>query len=110
MLLHTQAEHGPVGLTGPFVIAVSCQGTRSYELVGGKGFEPNRPRKGERGYGPSADHPHVPPVSLHRYAVSLHRHVSWRQNLPVTWRDAFSRQAQKQKGLLGDRPRRPGSR
>jgi hypothetical protein len=31
-------------------------------LVGGKGFEPKRSREGERGYGPSADHPHVPPV------------------------------------------------
>ena len=62
MLLHTQAERGPVGLTGPIAIPVGCQRTRSYELVGGKGFEPNRPPKGERGYGPSADHPLVPPV------------------------------------------------
>jgi hypothetical protein len=41
---------------------VSCQRPRSCELVGGKGFEPNRSPGGERGYGPSADHPLVPPL------------------------------------------------
>jgi len=35
-----------VGLTGPIAIPVNCQRTRSCELVGGKGFEPNGPRKG----------------------------------------------------------------
>ena len=56
MLLHTQAERGPVSFTGPST-SVSCQRPRSFELVGGKGFEPNRSR-GENGcYGPSADHP-----------------------------------------------------
>ena len=39
--LHTQAEHGPVSFTGPST-SVSCQRPRSFELVGGKGFEPNR--------------------------------------------------------------------
>jgi hypothetical protein len=31
------------------------------ELVGGEGFEPNRSPRGERGYGPPAVHPLVPP-------------------------------------------------
>ena len=47
MHLHTQAEHGPVSLTGPST-SVSCQRPRSFELVGGKGIEPNRPL-GENG-------------------------------------------------------------
>jgi len=41
--LHTQAEHGPVSFTGPST-SVSYQRTHSYELVGSKGFEPNRSR------------------------------------------------------------------
>ena len=56
-----QAEHGPVSFTGPST-CVGCQRPRSCELVGGKGFEPKRSPWGERGYGPSADHPLVPPV------------------------------------------------
>ena len=54
-VLHTQAERGPVSFTGPST-SVSFQRPRSFELVGGKGFEPNR-SWGERVYGPSADHP-----------------------------------------------------
>jgi len=75
MLLHTQAERGPVGLTGPIVIPVSCQRTRSFELVGGKGFEPG------------------PTVSLHVPTRPV------RHNLPVTWRALFSRQAQNKKAF-----------
>ena len=41
--LHTQAEHGPVSFTGPSTL-VSYQRTHSCELVGSKGFEPNRSR------------------------------------------------------------------
>ena len=55
-ILHTQAEHGRVALTGPST-SVSFQRPRSFELVGGKGFEPNRPlgRTGLRPVsGPSA--------------------------------------------------------
>ena len=98
MLLHTQAERGPVGLTGPIAIPVNCQRTRSCELVGGKGFEPNGPPKGERGYGPSADHPHVPPVAKLPFRFTS-RPVSLRHNLPVTWRASFSRQAQNKKAF-----------
>ena len=47
-ILHTQAERGPVSLTGPSTL-VSCQRPRSCELVGGKGFEPNR-SLGENGF------------------------------------------------------------
>ena len=54
-ILHTQAEHGPVSFTG-LSTSVSFQRPRSFELVGSKGFEPNR-SWGERVYGPSADHP-----------------------------------------------------
>ena len=40
-IVDTQTEHGPVAFTGPGT-PVSCQRPRSCELVGGKGFEPNR--------------------------------------------------------------------
>ena len=42
MHFHTQADRGPVSFTGPTTY-VGCQRTRSFELVGGKGFEPNGP-------------------------------------------------------------------
>ena len=47
-IVDTLTEHGPVAFTGPGT-PVSCQRPRSYELVGGKGFEPNRSR-GENGF------------------------------------------------------------
>ena len=43
-----EAEHGPVSFTGPSTF-VSCQRPRSFELVGGKGFEPKR-SLGENGF------------------------------------------------------------
>lgn len=41
----------------------------SFELVGGKGFEPNR-SMGERVYGPSADHPLVPPSRRQDFSLA----------------------------------------
>jgi hypothetical protein len=85
---------------------------------------------GERVYGPSADHPLVPPVVATapgfepgptrfggsdapvtpRCRCSFHvSAVFQRQNLPTTWRGLLSASAKNKKGLLGDRPRRPGS-
>jgi hypothetical protein len=46
--IDTQTELGPVAFTGPSTL-VSCQRPRSRELVGGKGFEPNR-SLGENGF------------------------------------------------------------
>jgi len=69
--LHTQAEHGPVALTGPST-SVSFQRPRSFELVGGKGFEPNRPlgengvtarQRTIRSYHPSGDSAWIRPPS-----------------------------------------------
>src|SRR6476646_6167853 len=40
-IVDTETEHGPVAFTGPGT-PVGCQRSRSRELVGGKGFEPNR--------------------------------------------------------------------
>ena len=40
-VLDTEAERGPVSFTGR-PTSVSFQRPRSFELVGGKGFEPNR--------------------------------------------------------------------
>ena len=79
MLLHTQAERGPVGLTGPIAIPVNCQRTRSYELVG----------RTIRTYRPSPQC---------RFALRPEP-VSLRYTLPVTWRAAFSRQAQNKKAF-----------
>ena len=61
MHLHTQAERGPVLLTGPSPFRRFSKIPLS-RARGGKGFEPDRSPGGEWGYGPSADHPLVPPV------------------------------------------------
>src|SRR5262249_16515658 len=73
------------------------QRTRSFELVGGKGFEPNGPpRRGERGYGPPADHPLVPPVATSLFAC-VDGHTS-----PATSRAPFSRvEAKTKKAFQG---------
>ena len=52
------------------IVAVFKDPTRD-ELVGGKGFEPNRSPRGERVYGPPADHPLVPPVWRQRQDSNL---------------------------------------
>ena len=62
MLLHTQAERGPVGspARSPFPSVVKEPALASWWAA--RDSNPIAPRRGERGYGPSADHPHVPPV------------------------------------------------
>jgi hypothetical protein len=60
--LHTQAERGTGVVHRPIDVPSVVKDPALASLVGGKGFEPKRSRGGERGYGPSADHPHVPPV------------------------------------------------
>ena len=75
MHLHTEAEHGPVLLTGPSTVRRLSK-TPLLRALGGKGFEPNCSPWGERGYGPSADHPLVPPDVCSRLDQSR------RQTLP----------------------------
>ena len=58
--LHTQAEHGPVSFTGPSTF-VSYQRTPLLRVGGQQGIRTQSLPRGERGYGPSADHPLVPP-------------------------------------------------
>jgi hypothetical protein len=90
---------------------------------------PNAPVEGERGYGPSADHPHVPPhgdsarirtrtLKLWRLGCSVYTtlpmslHVSNRfedRTSPPPDADFLRASGQNKKGLLGDRPRRPVS-
>jgi hypothetical protein len=52
----TGAAHRPIDIVSVF------KDPTLDELVGGKGFEPKRSPQGERGYGPPADHPLVPPI------------------------------------------------
>ena len=52
----TGAAHRPID-----IVSVFKDPTRD-ELVGSKGFEPKRSPRGERGYGPPADYPLVPPI------------------------------------------------
>src|SRR5262245_42911327 len=108
-------------------LSVGCQRPRSFELVGGKGFEPNRSPAGERGYGPSADHPlrtaplatapgvEPGPTSFGgsdapvtpRCLRQLTSRPS-RRHTPSAWPAPSSRaRGQNKKGLPGDRPRRP---
>ena len=58
--LHTQAERGPVSFTGPSR-TVSFQRPRSCEPGGRQGIRTQTLPQGERVYGPSADHPLMPP-------------------------------------------------
>jgi hypothetical protein len=67
-IVDIRTERGLVTFTGPGT-PVSCQRTCSCELVGGKGFEPNR-SGGERVYGPSADHPLVPPFRRRDFSLA----------------------------------------
>ena len=127
-ILHTQAERGPVSLTGPSR-SVSCQRPRSCELVGGKGFEPDR-SPGENGftarqrtirlYRPfwrqrqdSNPDPRVLEarmLPLHHAAAAASPPDRFRHKPPRDQARAFFRASgQNKKGLLGDRPRRPGS-
>ena len=72
----------PVTFTGPST-SVGCQRHRSFELVGGKGFEPNRSLLGERGYSPSADHPLVPPCWRQRQGSNPDPRVLETRMLPL---------------------------
>ena len=128
-IVDTLTEHGPVAFTGPGT-PVSCQRPRSYELVGGKGFEPNRSR-GENGftarqrtirsYRPiwrQRQDSNPDPRGLEARMLPLHHAVVVASHLdrcktkpPRDLAPALYRASgQNKKGLLGERPRRPGSR
>src|SRR5262245_28116448 len=98
--LHTPAEHGPVSFTGPSTSSV-VKDPALASWWAARDSNPIAPW-GERGYGPSADHPLVPPdgdsarirtwipefwrLGCFRY-TTLSMHVSnlRRHNLLATW-------------------------
>ena len=97
--LHTQAEHGPVSLTGPSTF-VSFQRPRSFELVAWQGIRTRTRelwRLGCSRYTTLPASSHVPAISKTNPPCDLARVL-------------FRARGQNKKGLLGDRPRRPGSR
>lgn len=92
-----RTQSPPGGRTG--LRPVSGPSARTARLATVPGFEP-----GPTSFGGS-DAPATP-----RCRFASRPDLLLRQNLPVTWRVLLSRQAQNKKGLLGGRPRRPGSR
>src|SRR2546425_4812286 len=73
-----QGLEGPQATVTPHSLSLVVKDPALASLVGGNGFEPNCSPRGERGYGPSADHPLVPPD------VTSRPDQSRRQTLPVT--------------------------
>ena len=126
--LHTQAEHGPVLFAGPST-SFGCQRPPLLRAGGRQGIRTQRLPRGERVYGPSADHPLVPPcwrqrqdsnpdpralearmLPLHHAATSSHGSTVSKTQPPCDRaRSSSGLQAKNKKGLPGDRPRRPGS-
>ena len=117
-IVDTLTEHGPVAFTGPGT-PVSCQRPRSCELVGGKGFEPNRSR-GENGftarqrtirsYRPiwrQRQDSNPDPRGLEARMLSTASETKPSHDLARVFCPASD---QNKKGLPGDRPRRPVSR
>ena len=98
-IVDTRAEHAPVAFTGPGT-PVSCQRTRSCELFGDSARIRTRTREVWR-------------LGCCRYTtLSFLSHVSTASETkpPHDLTRAFCRASdQNKKGLLGDRPRRPGS-
>ncbi len=74
----TGAAHRPIDIVSVF------KDPTHDELVGGKGFEPNRSPRGERGYGPPANHPLVPPVWRQRQDSNPDPRVLEARMLPFT--------------------------
>ena len=113
MLLHTQAERGPVGLTGPIAIPSVVKEPALASWWAARDSNPMAPERGtglRPVSGPSARTALLGDSATPRCRFASRPTCLLRQNLPVTWRAVFSRQAQNKKGLLGCRPRRPGSR
>ena len=67
----TGAAHRPIDIVSVF------KDPTLDELVGSKGFEPKRSPRGERGYGPPADHPVVPPIG-DSARIRTRTHELWR--------------------------------
>jgi hypothetical protein len=76
--LHTQAERmdrlSSPGHRHPSVV----KDPTHVELVGSQGFEPKRSPRGERGYGPSADHPLVLPMFGDSARIRTRTRELWR--------------------------------
>ena len=125
---HTQAEHGPVPFTGP-TTSVGCQRPRSCEHVRFRTARVWRQRPSEReAIAPGEERtnsfralrkPRTWTLELWRLRcfryttlpTSVHGSTASKTEPPCDLaRFLLAGLRQKQKGLLGDRPRRPGSR
>ncbi len=128
--LHTQAERGPVSLTGPSTF-VGCQRPRSCELGGRQGIRTQSLPCGRTGLrpvsGPSARTARLAtapgfepgptrfggsdaPVTPRCRCRFTSRPLSETEPPRDLTRRFFRALGQNKKGLPGDRPRRPGSR
>ena len=82
MHLHTQAERGPVLLAGPSPFRRFSKNPL-LRAGGRQGIRTQSPLRGERSYGPSTDHPLVPPVLATAPGLESRPTSSGRSDAPV---------------------------